>query len=252
MDTSDFVSSLEVEVGKNNNQWAVYPDGIMSVVYLLGIGATGILRKKLPTEKKMIETIQKAAFNDSPEIQSANSLYFDNRLDLYTDYYQTVKKVAEIEFFDMEAPETVDEINDWIQSGSGFRNVLQTTVGLRLIALNTLWFTDQWSYKFPRMNTKEEPFRSSNGEKMVPMMNMTAELLYVQNEKSEDVRLSFKHGAHADFYFGERFPDSDLTEGTVVLSLPRFTHEVTIDVRALLEKVGLSDLFQPGNLERIS
>jgi serine protease inhibitor len=97
---------------------------------------------------------------------------------------------AEVAPLDMFNPNSVNVINNWIarQTNNLIREMLdQIPPNAVMYLVNAIYFKGDWTYNFPKANTKKEKFTLRNGQDiMVDMMDL---------KDASDMRYGFGHGA---------------------------------------------------------
>ncbi|UJP64924.1 serpin family protein [Mongoliitalea daihaiensis] len=97
---------------------------------------------------------------------------------------------AEVAPLDMLNPNSVNVINNWIarQTNNLIREMLdQIPPNAVMYLVNAIYFKGDWTYNFPKANTKKEKFTLRNGQDiMVDMMDL---------KDASDMRYGFGHGA---------------------------------------------------------
>ena len=124
--------------------------------------------------------------------------------------------------------------------------------------LNALYFKGPWEKKFNPNNTKDEPF---DGGETVPMMRITDEFQYTDNDLYQAVKLPYGNGAYLmtvilpregktisdvlkqmdgkNWQFKGGIPDVDL-------KLPRFEIDTNLDLKPIMMALGMPTAFNPG------
>lgn len=153
------------------------------------------------------------------------------------------------------AEETEDKIQDLIPQGA----IDSLT---RLVLANAIYFNGSWRFPFNENATEKAPFSLLDGSQVtVDMMSLTGENLhYFQCENFQAVQLPY---LSSDFVMTLFVPDSgayqefeeDLNLATineillamsfvrVDLRMPKFDFESTIDTKAALKALGMSEAF---------
>jgi serine protease inhibitor len=99
------------------------------------------------------------------------------------EYFQ-----AEVAPLDMHHSNSVNVINNWIeqQTNNLIREILdQIPANAVMYLVNAIYFKGDWTYNFPRSNTKKEKFTLRDGQEiMVDMMDLGS---------ASDLKVSFSH-----------------------------------------------------------
>lgn len=186
-----------------------------------------------------------------------NTIWIDGTFAGIYKLVQNLVSIFRINFNDQTA---LDQLNRWIEERSGFPNVLKSS-DVRdafAIAVNTLWFKDQWVHQFDPASTMPLPFHRLDGSTVnLPMMRQAnKKIRYYQQDGISAVQLPFRHGAVAEFVLGLPVGSDisvDLPYGNegieVSLALPRFKHQERINLERVVEAAGLGGLFEAGSLQ---
>ncbi len=246
----------------------LYPDGVLAVLALLGLGTSGapeIVAKTLfGGDEGMISFNQRIKALAGPEIKSENAIFLSDKEQYINQVFlEQVKSLATFGSVDFASSSTIQMINKWIQNQSGFVDLLQGDFSRTfLIAINTLWFKDTWVHKFRSDLTREEDFQLASGEvvKLPTMMQFNDKLEFFQDGHISAVRLPFTHGANAEFVLGlppsaaieNNYPYGNQNQMDVRLYVPKFRAEDNkIDLIPLATAGGFKDLFVPGSFGRM-
>ncbi len=154
------------------------------------------------------------------------------------------------------AQETEDRIQEIAPPGSVSADTL-------LILANAIYFKAGWDYPFPESATADGTFTLLDGSQvMVPLMHQETRLVYVEGEGYQAVQLPYS-GQVADMWVilpaKGRFEDVQGRLGTdliaavqrtpearrVILTLPRFGFEVSLELHDLFAEMGMSHVFCP-------
>jgi serine protease inhibitor len=134
--------------------------------------------KKSPTAWLDFESLRKAtgAARGSGPLTTANAIYFDTSLEAYPDAVEALAAAAvQVSIDDFSKPETLAKINAWVNDHTKGKiptilDELPKETGL--VALNAVYFKDQWKQRFKREDTKPGPFHLVGGGTVeVPLMH---------------------------------------------------------------------------------
>lgn len=201
-------------------------------------------------------------------LRTPNTMWVQAGLPLEPEFTQAMTGVAQasVREADFAAPERVrQEINALIeeQTAGKIIEILQrgqVTRESRLALANTVYLKAAWRTPFEPQRTHDAPFHLASGEQLtVPMMRLTAQLGYLAGDGYRAVVLP---------YVGERLalavivPDGPLApceaklarHGTaglltgvsprqVALGLPRFKQELRLDLKQVLQRLGVETAF---------
>lgn len=257
------IATIYSELSKGQ-QRAIYAPGLMSLLAILGLGSSGTLKEKLTNlfgnQNKMISYVRSVnLLDENPEIKSQTLVCINSDIDVYEEFYNKIRKLINIWHSDF-SDDDVKKLNAWIEHQAGFSNTFKTSdlTDMALVALNTLWFKDEWVHKFNQNNTYKETFTKNDGSVIeLQMMHQTKNIKYFDNGNIKGIQLDFKNGAVAEFVLGlpstvSLTTNFEFIRDEVRLTLPRFTIESDINLRPILQKMELQDLFVNGSLKEIT
>lgn len=164
--------------------------------------------------------------------------------------------------------QAISEINTWVKNAT--KNKIPTVLGpndindnVRVILVNAVYFKGQWLHKFDKKATQKKSFYKTKKDKIsVPMMyakenyvygkipSLNArfiELPYVNEDLIMIILLPDK--VDGIQFLEQNFKWEDYLKAQsmrtkVKLYLPRFKHEVTINLKEILQKMGLQTMFK--------
>jgi serine protease inhibitor len=126
----------------------------------------------------------------------ANAIWYREGYQIQIPFQEVAQRYyrAEVSALDMGNPSSVNVINNWIaqQTNNLIKDMLDNIPANAVMYLvNAIYFKADWTYNFPKSNTKKEKFYPKNGpEVMVDMMDL---------EKAA----SFKYYGTADYGYLE-------------------------------------------------
>ncbi|PZX58181.1 serpin family protein [Algoriphagus chordae] len=112
------------------------------------------------------------------ELNIANGIWYKEKYQVQVPFKNTSQEYfnAEIAPLDMKDPNSVNIINNWIekQTNNLIKDMLDFIPENAVMYLvNAIYFKGDWSYNFPKDNTRKEKFTVHNGQEiMVDMMDM--------------------------------------------------------------------------------
>lgn len=121
----------------------------------------------------------------------ANGIWYKQGYTVQAPFKTTAQRYysAEVAPLDMFDPNSVNIINNWIakQTNDLIRNMLdQIPANAVMYLVSAIYFKGDWTYNFPKANTKKEKFKLRNGQEiMVDMMDMGG---------ASDLKASFAQG----------------------------------------------------------
>ncbi len=160
-------------------------------------------------------------------------------------------------------------INSWIAGAT--RNLIRELVGpgiltkeTSLVLANAILFKAKWSYEFRPESTKPEDFHAAGGKTVeVPTMHQGEELAFAETDDVQVVELPYRGGDFAMVVVLPKRPDGlDAVEKAlttagldawlakserrdVILSLPKFRSEASLDLARPLADLGMKAAFTP-------
>ncbi|XP_065333054.1 antichymotrypsin-2-like [Cloeon dipterum] len=205
------------------------------------------------------------------ELAVANKIYIRKDSPIAEDYSSSLKQ-----YFDIEAenvvfmePETVEKINDWVakQTNNKIKNLVDTDsfdTFTRLVLVNAVYFNGTWQHQFDESRTRNMPFYIDNEKTVdVPFMykntylphknleELDAQLIsmyYRGRDLSMEIILPNKRDGLKELE--EKLATANLSEilnsgleGDMVVYLPKFKVETSLDLGKYLTKMGLEHIF---------
>jgi serine protease inhibitor len=271
--TTTLVDRLQ-PTGKENA--IVSPAGIAAVLALLDLGTSSGFREAAHTVlgydndrpadtdfenlRDQIVTIDHLAGNPGTTFSFANAAVFDPKLNANPDVIARMRQSrAEVSVLPLADHATVNAINDWVASKTN--NLIPQIVNdsiadAGLIALNALYFKDDWAVSFNKAQTQLAAFRdSAGGVSDVPMMHGAMNMPFRAAGRFAAVDLRYKSGrfsltlvttrdapaSFAEFAGVTNWLSGDEFELTSLnVTMPRFTLRQSMDVLPALDAAGLS------------
>ncbi|QUW21063.1 serpin family protein [Sporosarcina sp. Marseille-Q4063] len=203
----------EVEADENNNIF-ISPTSLFMALSMIYNGADGVTKeeiaKVLHSEGIDVEELNKAnasmmsVLNKETEdiqLNIANSIWLNDKFTFQKDFASDNKnyfnaEIAEIDIGDSKSPE---QINDWVKKATNdkIEEIVDSPLDANLVAvlINAIYFKGSWTHEFDKNETKDRPFHLLDGSvKNVPLMAMTEEFSYLENEKFQAITLPYGDG----------------------------------------------------------
>lgn len=211
------------------------------------------------------------AANNDVTLKFVNAIYPDTSFTIKPDYLSLVKNdyKAEINQADFlnNADGATKEINQWVskQTNEKIKELFSPgsiQADTRLVLLNAIYFKGNWKNKFPVSSTKKGVFHLNQKETQeIDFMTVKAEFKVLQLDDCTIVQLPYQ-GDSVNMilvvpkeieglrnveleHIGTDF--SKLLENTrkreIILTMPKFKLEQTLDLKDILVKMGINDLF---------
>ena len=166
-------------------------------------------------------------------------------------YYSAL--VESMSFSDPQA--VMKYVNDWCEKHTygRIKEVLkQVNPAAIMYIMNAIFFHADWTTAFDKAATRDEKFRNlAGGTAKVGMMHQTLDASYGENDFGQAVSLPYGNGKFVlTVYLPKKddalaaLPEADRLPRTgetchVILSLPRFETETTVEMKELLAAMGL-------------
>ena len=209
--------------------------------------------------------------DSSKTISTANSAWLSDRLKGLNDgYSDTLKKVFSAERFteDLSSNGFVKKLNKWVDKNTNgmIPQLLNSPLSedARLALVNTLYFKNEWVWKFDKQSTHDRDFNGKSGTTNVPTMYMVEHLQYGEGKNFKSVSLPYTDGSYMRVYLpldenaqiadliGEMSIDelnaefeTEYEEKNVVLSMPKFECESGGSLLEMFERLGVREAFAP-------
>ncbi len=232
---------------------------------VLGFGETGAdginsFCHKMLTEAPNLDKLTK--------VMIANTIYMNKDYELMPEFVSKAKQFydAEPETRDFHDGQTRNVINKWGSDhtmGMIPEVLKESEFNPDAVSylLNAIYFKGAWAEKFDKADTKDEEFQTGTGKKQVPMMHQEHEFNYADNELCQALRLPYGNGAYnitlllpkegktVDDLLGtltaetwEKYRWMGGT-ATVDVKLPRFESNSSINLKDVMEKIGMPNAF---------
>merc|ERR1712012_851763 len=216
-------------------------------------------------------------------IENANTIFTDKHLNVKDSFKNDLAKYlfAEVQQVDYKEPvKSAEEINNWVQNKT--RNLIQDLISpdlitddSKLLLLNAIYFKANWMSNFDKLETVSRPFRVKEGvNKNVDIMTQTNLFQYKYNYDFQSqiisppyqdenfsmiVILPFEEGNENVNKVINKVLEEDLKtiirgmeETEVDIFLPKFKLSYKSELVNVLQKKGLTNLFQNGDFSRIT
>lgn len=282
--SNDFAFKLFSEVQDGVKSQIVSPLSITFALGMLNNGAAGETQKQINSVLGFADTgadgintfcyklLQGAGTLDPlTKVLIANTIYMNKPYELQTEFVQRAKTFynAEPETRDFHDGMTRDVINKW---GSDHTEGMieealkedEFNPDAVSYLLNAIYFKGSWKKKFDKALTMKEAFMHAGGtEEMTyaDMMHQTTNFEYAETDDCQALRLPYGNGS---FQMTVLLPKAktnalpkvptaeewqqlnEQMDSTLVdVSLPRFETDTDIDLKPIMEKLGMPDAFNP-------
>lgn len=232
---------------------------------LLTLEDANILSSKRLVDLTIVDWLKDSTETDNlPTIEQQAILWIQNGLQVNES---SLKKAAEdfavslnhVDFNNPELKSVMDKAISDATHGLIKQLDLQITQDTKAIFADILYFKAKWDNTFDENDTRNQVFYGMREKQNVPMMKITETLAYYENEIVQVVKLPYTCIAKEKTSFSMRIylpkPKHDITDilqsplvcnlqyTEVKLSLPRFSVESSINMKQLIENLGLSFIF---------
>ena len=220
---------------------------------VLGYEGTGAINEFCA---KLIETLPQV--DTSVTLALADGVLVNNQFTLKAPFKSAVQTyydalVESMSFSDQQA--VMNYVNNWCEQHTygRIKDVLKDVDPAAIMyIMNAIFFHADWTSPFDKSETKSQNFRTLSGSNVkVGMMHQTLDASYGENDFAQSVRLRYGNGKFVlTIYLPKKadaltaIPDSKELPTPyepchVILSLPRFETETTVDMKATLAGMGL-------------
>ncbi len=211
---NEFAFSIFKEIAKEETK-ANYMISPVSASLALGMVCNGAKNETLNAFNQAfnygdaslneINTVNQSIINHLTEntfgstFSIANSLWIDNRFPVKEEFIKLNKRFynAEVQNLDFKNSNSVNIINNWVSDKT--QEKIPTIIedipsNMVMYAINALYFKSDWKYTFDKKNNTLEPFYIDlQSLKETEMMNMSEDLLYLENNFFSSVLLPYKN-----------------------------------------------------------
>jgi serpin B len=210
--------------------------------------------------------------DEKTKLTVANALFQDKQLKLKDSYVSTTRDCLETEVdnkndFHGQLEQAREKINKWVSQKTSDkipelfkRGVL--TEDVRMVLANAIYFKASWKNSFNKAMTKQDTFyRNGHDQQTVQFMHHTEEHRHVSTNDLDAVELTYEHPDLAMVVVlpkardglrnlekrltGKELRDivSRLERRQVKVQLPKFTVRSPINLKNVLSKMGLDNIF---------
>ena len=202
--------------------------------------------------------------------QLENVPSFEDLTNIFLDSYQATLKTC-----DLSTEDTMNEINAWVNERTHglIDSILAEPMSedVRMTLLNAVYFKASWIKEFSEDLTDKQTFHGAKGDTTVDMMHQEDHFDYAENDDYQMIRLPYygdsemtvylpKDAATADKWSDEGYlatlvQDADAQDWEyhkVSLSMPKFEMEYGTELKDVLKKLGLENIFDNNVYDRLS
>lgn len=278
--SEEYPFSLLQKASPFSDNWIFSPFSLSSCLSLVAEGANGDTWEELCQTLSLPEDVARTfqekrsilehAKSEEADFQLhlAQGIWIKEGFELQADYTTLLKDAyeAQVESVPFDAS-TIQGINRWVadQTAQKIQDLISQadiSSDTRLVLANALYFQGNWKYPFAQERTEYRPFYVNVQEVLsVPTLHQAQRLNYFENADWQVVALPFekkspgsceplcllflpKHSSLQvvdEALYQEAL--SSFTTQKVDLLVPKFTLEHKIDVKPLLEQLGVHKVF---------
>ena len=280
---NDFAFNLFRQVAKADESQIISPISITYALGMLNNGAAGQTQQQINqvlgfTDADAVNSFCQKMLVLAPQLDTQTKLLIANNIYVNKDYVlypEFVKKAndyyfAQPETRDFHDGKTMDVINQWASDHT--EQMIDKVLDEKSFSpdaasylLNAIYFKGEWSSKFDKQNTQQEPFGDT--DQQVPMMRQEGSFLYTANEDCQALQLPYGSGLYTMTVLlpNEGKAVSDILQGmtaegwkqlnakmadvTVDVKLPRFETKADIDLKDVMANLGMPDAFSPAKAD---
>ena len=276
---AQLLAELSAEDVKQGRSTFLSPLSIYACVLLLTEGLSGQSRKectifldalkikgKLLSQRLALD-FKKLLNSKSPAFTMANSIWVNKALKLVTRYKNRVQEQHNALVKNIPINnDGLAQINEWVsKTTKGLIDSIldELTSDTVMVIINAIYFKGTWKTVFKASNTDPRDFHLSaeEGDTVeVQMMNQTLKTKYAETKLNRLVVLPFNEDNiqfvacipkdETNFDPLSTFKATNIQKALkanvskkVCLSMPKFKFERSFDVKTLLQKLGLSNIF---------
>lgn len=262
-----FVSPRSISIALSmlyNGANSTTQEAMVNSLQLEGMSLTEINRTNQLLRENLINADPKV------QLEIANSLWMRQDFSFKPEFIDINKKYyqAETKTLDFANTESLNIINNWVKENT--KGKIDTIIEEIypedvMFLINAMYFKGDWTDQFDKNKTKEKPFYlDENQTKIVNMMSRFGRYKYLENEQFTAVNLPYGEEERLGMYIFLPKKSSDLEtfskvlnaenwtnwmtefnyqEGTV--EMPRFQLEYELELREILNKLGMGIIFDP-------
>ncbi len=203
--------------------------------------------------------------NEIGALQIANALWMEETAAFMPDFTQTASSdfYAWLYTADLNAPATVTAMEQWVSEHTGgkIQPIIEPSADSILYLMNTIYLKDEWTDLFDETENTVEPFYLADGSSQnATYMHREDIGSFVRADGYLSASLGLKNLGWVTFVL----PDEDtplsslltreslaailsdenaVSSGRILWSVPKFTYDSKLDLKAMLQGCGVTDLF---------
>ena len=259
-----FVSPLSISIALgmalNGAEGTTYTE-MLRVLELNGLSLSGINN----ANKTLLEALTK--IDPKVKFEFANSCWYDNNFQIEQNFIDELKKyyLAEVQKVNMNDVLTLTMINKWVKDKTYGKidQILDEIPGnVVMYLINALYFKADWKYVFKESDTLKKDFTLSNGSLVqTDMMKLDGTFPFYSDNDIKVIDLPYGDSTFAmtviypednnsadniiaglnDSYWNQIV--SGFLKSEILLHLPKFKYKYDIELRKVLESLGMLKAF---------
>ncbi|HKJ80062.1 MAG TPA: serpin family protein [Prolixibacteraceae bacterium] len=233
------------------------------------LNLNGLTTEEINTSYKLLLAALQS-LDEDVVLEIANAIFYADDFAVKQPFLDINKKSydARVEALDFRNQESAGVINNWV-AGQTYNKIEKIVDQLNptdmMILLNAVYFNGNWSKPFDEDGTQLKTFHKTEKEAFeVPMMHKTNQLEFNKNSLLSFVKLPYGDGNYNMVVLlpnnGNTYEDvlQNLTVSNwqnwmadtemhdkVVVTMPRFKFEFKMQLKNVLQEMGMSDAFNP-------
>lgn len=199
--------------------------------------------------------------DEASRIKLANSIWNQAGLPFHKDYIERLTTDYQASLFevDFSDPKTAGRLSKWVSDETEglvqpeFKDLAETVS----LLINTLYYRDRWLDKFDKSATRPDTFYGTQGEVSKDFMQKQSHMSYFNQTDIEGVALPLgmsrlillkqagtnPAGLMQAVDYKELIDTGQWRE--VKLALPKFSFDTSYELKPVLQKLGVVDVFDP-------
>lgn len=239
-------------------------DGKTAKEIYAALGYPDAYRNREEFNNTQLAGIMALSDNEDAEINVANSIWIDNKIDVKEQFKSTSEKYYNAAVKSVTLSSAADEINSWCSketNGKINKIIDHLSSTSQMAILNALWFKGRWVFPFTKEATRKKAFRKADGETVkVDMMKQSCYATYYEDEfmqatarKFEDSKYSMLFILPAEGVSTEsaverlnQIYDNDFAKGERYMfefEMPKFKIEFGTDITPVFKELGIKRAF---------
>ncbi len=281
--SGNFNAAFLKEALKNEDNVIVSPLSAKMVVNIAAMGADensvtqqellnlfgyGSVNEMKGDSKNLMDELNR----ENCTLTTSNSYWKSDKLaEINPDYAEQLEAVFRAESYnaDLTSVEFVNDLNSWVDKNTNglIPQLLNQPLdeSARLVLVNTLYFNNEWVYKFESFATRDKEFYGNKGTETVSTMhNGMLDLMYGEGNKFKSVTMPYTDGSVMNIYL-PKDEDANIadiikemsldklteeleakrTEKMVNIAMPKFECDYSGSLKEMLQLLGVNKAFDP-------